>query len=94
MFYLQYVAVEVVLDDGVLHALHGNLQEICVRSISIVHVDFPIRCSIEPSKLICEILRPCIDILGGSRVIGKEVTNGLLDQLRLEQIDLIEEEDD
>lgn len=94
MFYLQYVAVNVVLDDGVLHTLHGNFQEIRVCSISIMHVDLPIRCSIQPSKLVREIVRRRIDVLGGTSVIGKEVTNGLPDQLRLEKIDLIEEEDD
>lgn len=75
-----------------MYALHGNLQEIRVCGVSVVHIDLPVRCPIESSKLVRKILCCCVDVLGCTGIVREEFTNRLLGQLRLEQVNLVEEE--
>ena len=88
---LENVSVQVVLDDGILNTLHGDLEKIRVCSIRVVNINLTILLSIETPELLCEVGRSGIIIGVGTGVVGKEFSDGFLRKFLLEQVHLVKE---
>lgn len=91
---LQNQVVEVDLDDHVLDALHGDLEEVRVGSVGEVDVDFLLAVAVEVAELIGEELASSVEIIVRSLEIGEVVFNRTDFELLLEEVDFVEKEDD
>jgi len=91
--HLQNEIVEVVLNYHVLHALHRNLQQIGVRCVGEMNVDFLVPVAVKITELLGEELGSCGEIFVGTLVVGEVVFHWALLEFLLEQVDLIEKED-
>ena len=70
--------VKVVLYNGILHALHRDLEQIRVCSVGEMHIDFAAGRTIEASKLGYEVLGSSFVIVVSAGIIGEKLAYGLL----------------
>ena len=90
---LQNQGGKVTLDNGVLHALHGDGEQIGVGGVREVNIDFAVLGPVETTKLVGKIFGRRIVIFVAPRVVREIVTNGLFREFFLEKINLVQEED-
>ena len=86
--------VQVVLNDGVLDALHGDVHQIRIGGIRVMNVNLSVWRAVQVPELLCEVTSGRCKIVVRSTVVGEIVTDRLLDQLLLEQVRLVQEEND
>ncbi len=91
---LQDQCVKIALDDGILHARHGKLEEVRVGCIRKMYIDLAIYGSIETLEFVGEVVCCGLEIVGCSGVVGEVVADWFLGDLLFEEIGLVEEEDD
>ncbi len=90
----QHELMQIRLNNHILHAGHGDLEQIRVGGIGEVGVDFLLAVAIQTPKFLIEELRGRFLIRGIVRVFGEISWDGTAGQLILEQIDLVEKQDD
>ena len=79
---------------GVLHALHGKLQQVGVCGIGEMNIYFPVLRAVESSKFICEVFRSGLVVVGRSSIIWEVVADRLFSNFFLEKVRFVEEKDD
>ena len=89
---LQYVFIQVVLNNRVLNTLHRNTEQVRIRRVGEMYVDFPIRCAVETSELLGKVLLCRFYVGLTSMIVGEVVLDRLLRELFSEEIHLVEEQ--
>ena len=74
---------------GVLHTLHGKLEQIGVCGIGEVDVYLSVLCAVESSEFICEVFRGGLVVIGGSRIIREVVADRLFSYLLSEKVGFV-----
>lgn len=85
--------MEVLLDDHVLHRVHGCFQQRRVGSIGVVNVDFSIRDSVDSAESIGEIPGGGIKVVIRAAEIGEVLGDGGDVEFSFEEIDFVQEQD-
>lgn len=91
---IHHQAVEILLDNRILDALHRNLQQIRIRRVCEVDVNLSPFRPIEPPKPGREVFGRGVQVIVGGFVVREVVPDGLFGEFLAEKIDLVEEEDD
>ena len=77
-----------------MHTLHGELQEIGVRSVGKMNIYLPVFCPVEAAKLVGKIFRCCLVVIGGSCVVREVIADRFLRDLLFEQVCFVQKKDD
>ena len=90
----QNECVEVALDNHVLDRCHCFLQQIRVRRVCVVDVDFLLRLPYEVAELVCKELHTGLDVGGLPVVVWEYLADWAHASCYLfpEEIDFVEEE--
>ena len=90
----EYQLLEISLNDHVLNRAHCNFEKIGIRSICEVTVYLSRGCSIQSYELVHEVFASLLPALGVAlEILKAEFCDGASCNLRLEQIDLVQEKD-
>lgn len=90
----QHELVEVALDDHVLNGIHGDLEQVGVGGVCEVAVDLLLRVAVQGAELVEEVLGGGFGVGGVADEVGEAVLgDGVVFDLGLEEIHLVEEED-
>lgn len=86
--------MKVRLDNHILHAVHSDLQEVCVCRVGGMRIDFLARVPIQAAELLVEKPARGLQVRWIAGVFGEVLGDRVRGELIPEQVDLIEKEDD
>lgn len=86
--------MKVLLDNHVLHRVHGCFQQRRIGSIGVVNVNLSVRNSIDSAESVREISGCSIEVVVRAVEIWEMFRNGGDVEFALEEIDFVQEQDD